>query len=370
MRGRGRVKQQAARKAARGRQQAFRERAQIAKTQTNLEYNPSIRAARAEARGSAKREKQIGGWYNQLASDYGAGAQAAQQAFTTAEQATNARLAEAGQRNTAALNEQSAKDDSFAKLVGAPTDASGMSQAAAAAAALERQRVTLAAPLTAMGANFVSSMGSRAAGTRLRGIEARKAEGDRRQKIKSDIGAARLEKGKAAVVAIDKLTRADREAASERAALGLKGKEAATDARQAQARINVSRRNSKISARNAGTAVRNAATTERSQQATERHYKHGDKKGKDGLTPSERNAQKAGRKNALAAAQGLVKASGKGYPKTPQAWAQLEEAVRAEAEVSPGEAQAAIARLRQRQEAQAKQAEGLSRDPSPHGLGR
>src|SRR5262245_7096266 len=47
-----------------------REAGRIANAQAGTEYNPEIRNLRSQAAGSAKREQDIGSWFNQLAGEY------------------------------------------------------------------------------------------------------------------------------------------------------------------------------------------------------------------------------------------------------------------------------------------------------------
>jgi hypothetical protein len=352
-------------------QQRFREpptgrqAGNIARKEAGLEFNPVVRQMRSEARGSQNRERQISDWYDQLRSDYSGAQQSAADAYKTAEGATNSRLAEAGQRGNQAVSDLAAQDQSFAQLVGGPTDAQGNATRASAQQAADRQAATLTAPLTASGASYVASLGTKRTAAALRAIEAHKEEGERRGKIKQDLAKGKRERGAATVVNLEKLREGARDYATQQAAFGQKKREAGVSARQSAARIG-------IEAANARTSARNAATSERSQGATAHHYKTEAKAARrkerferrhQGLTPSQQRDAKQSRQNATATARGLAKAHG--MPTTAKEWSQLEAAVRAESEVSPAEAAWAVRRLRR----QAKQiAQEKARGPSgaPH----
>jgi len=348
----------------------------IANAEAGTEFNPAIRESRQQAKGSLKRQHDVGQWFGKLASDY-AGAQTADNAaFKTATDATTKQLADASAAGQSHLQELAGKDASIAALVGGPTDAAGLTKMAEAGSAAERSRAALNAPIAATQAAFISSLGGRTTSARLRGIEARKEEGDRRTKILSDLAAARKEKGQAKVGNMEKIREGDRAQVAQQAQTKLARREAKASEAQAAATQRLAEeeavrqaREGAITNRQAQERIaisrRNAKTSARSQRATQRHYKH--EAGAGGMTPSERRSITAGHKNAAATAHSLVQGSGKGYPTTAQGWAQLEEAVRAEAEVSPAEARAAIAALRKQK---GQSLRGLSKDPSPHGLGR
>jgi hypothetical protein len=334
----------------------------IANAEAGTEFNPAIREGRQQAKGSRKRQADIGHWYSQLAGDYAGSQAAGNTAFKTAQDAVSKQLAEAGARGSGEVSELAGKDASIAALVGGPTNAAGIDQAAQAGAAADRSRAALNAPIATTQAAYLASLGGRRTAARMKGIEARGEESARREKILQDVGAARKEKGQAKVSNMEKIRESDRGYSLEQRKLKQAKKEAAISAQQSAASLAVSQANlarevreGKISAQQAQERIEvertNAKTSRRSQQATAKHYKQG---AKGGLTASEIQAQKEGHQNAVASGHSLVQASGHGYPTTPQAWAQLEEAIRAESEVSPAEARAAVARMKGEQAAAAK----------------
>ncbi len=286
--------------------------------QAGLEFDPAIREGRQQAQGSRKREQDLGSWYQQLAADYAQSQQAGQQAFETAQNTTSKQLDEAAARSQGEQAELTKQDAEFAKTVGGPTNEVGLSTIAKAAAAADRSRVALNAPVAQTQANYLASLGGRRTAARMRGVEAQKEERSRRDKIRSDIGKLRKEKGAAKVVGAQKQSEAARDAATELAKLQLDRREAATaeqkatadtalarlkashelsqDAignRQSQERIGISRRNSKTSAR--------------SQRATAKHYKQS---GKGGLSPGERNTNRKERQSAASLVHTAVTQAG------------------------------------------------------------
>lgn len=270
-----------------------------ANAEAGAQYNPAIREARQQAKGSRRRVKEIGSWYDQLAQDYGQSQASGQKAFETAQAATDKRLTEAGQRGQSELNELSAKDASLAALVGGPTDAKGKARMAAAGAATARSSAAATAPIATSQAAFLASLGGRRTSARMKGIEERREEGDRLSKIRSDIASTRKEKGQAKVSAYEKIREADRAQANEKARMRQAKREAAIQAKQAAAQLALSSQQNVIAARQSqeriGISRRNARTSERSQRATAKNYRRGDK---GGLTPGERNTNKKELQNA------------------------------------------------------------------------
>jgi hypothetical protein len=330
-----------------------RQAGRIANSEAGTEFNPGIRQERQEAKGSRKRQADLGSWYAQLAADYGQGQAAGAAALQSVQDTTSKQLGEAGERSSADQARLAHEDESFANLVGGPKDTQGLSRIAEAGAAAARSRVALNQPVAAEQANFVARLGSDKAASRMKGIEARTEERSRRDKILSEIRATRKEKGQARVANKEKIRESDRGYAAEVAKLKLARREArsseqAAAASAALAQVESARqaREGAISNRQAqeriGIERTNAATSRRSQQATARNYRNSNK---GGLTPSERLGIKQGHQNAVATAKSLIRQRGKPI-RSDTEWAELEEAVRTESEVSAAEARAAVARLR------------------------
>lgn len=314
----------------------------IAGAEAQTEFGPVLRAARAEKRGSVKREKQIGQAYQGVANEIGSSIERAQAGNAGLSAQIDARLAANRIADQSQLDSVAATDAATAKSLGGPTNAAGTAQMAAGDSARAAQAVALATPIAAAGQNYVDYLGTGKVATRQRGVEAKKMERSRRLKIAQDLVAGRKEKGAAKVKYLAAERTAEQEAKIDKLAFGLKKKTAGISARQAAARIAVERANAGTSARNAATSERNAATSEKSQKATQHHYNHPKK---TGLTPGEKNSIKQGRQNAAAAATTLYE------NKDWSSWSALEKAVAKESEVSPADAKRAVAHLRKHHEA-------------------
>ncbi|HEX7246425.1 MAG TPA: hypothetical protein VF245_12770 [Solirubrobacterales bacterium] len=187
-----------------------REAGRIANAEAGTEYNPEIRNKRSQAAGSAQREKDITAWFGQLAGEYADSQAKGNEAFKTQQDAVGKQLAEASQRGQDEQKGISERDAAFAKLVGGPIDTEGAARIAAAASAADRSRVTLSQLPASEQANFIAALGGQRTASRLQGIEARKSENDRRQKILDDLAGIRKEKGQARVANKEKIREADR----------------------------------------------------------------------------------------------------------------------------------------------------------------
>lgn len=280
-----------------------RQAGKIANAQASTEFNPEIRSLRQQAKGSAARQGQIGDWYNQLAQDYAQAQTAGQTAFQSAQDATSKQLAEAAERSKGQQGELSKSDEEFAKLVGGPKDTAGLQKIAEAGAAAERSRVALNAPTATEGANYVASLGGMKTAARMKGIEARGEEAKRREKLISNLTAARKEKGSARVTATEKLRQSDRAYSSElkqqrqqRREFAQQKREAAVSAQQAAASMALDQANL------ARQVQEGRITTQQAQERiaiSRRNAKTSEKSGASGgLTPGERNTNKKEFQNA------------------------------------------------------------------------
>jgi hypothetical protein len=346
----------------------------IANAEAGAEYNPEIRTLREQAKGSRKREGDLGQWYAQLAGDYQAAQSAGSAALQSVEDTTTAQLGEAADRSSADAGRLASEDEQFAALVGGPKDTEGLAKIAQAGAAAQRARVSLNLPVEQEQADYVANIGGQKAAARMQGIEARQEEKNRRDKLLSQTAAVRKEKGAARVANKEKIRESDRSYQSELAKLRLDKREAKTaeeaaaasaalaqleasrkaseDAianRQAQERIGVSRSNAAIASRNAATSARSAKTSARAQRATAKHY---EKENAGGLTTAEKRARGEHDADAVSAAKALL---GIKVPKNAKQWAQFEAALIEKLGSSyAAEAARAVAQLRRRQAAQRK----------------
>lgn len=323
----------------------------IANAQAGAEYNPEIRELRQQAKGSRKRQMDLGSWYAQLASDYEAAQNAGAAALQSIQDTTSQQLAEAGQRSSADLSRLSAEDAEFAKLVGGPKDTEGLARIAQASAAAQRSRVALNQPVAAEQANFVARLGSDKTAARMQGIESRREEARRRDKIKSDLAAVRKEKGLARVARKEEIRAADRNYAMQLKQLRLARREArsaeqqaAADAAIAQIEAAREARQDAIANRQAqeriGIARKNAATSARAQRATARNYRQDNRR----LAREAKVKKNTKLKNAAAAAKRAIALEG--MPKNAKQWAIVEQYVAEASGVSDEEARRVVARMR------------------------
>lgn len=337
----------------------------IASSEAGTEYNPGIRETRGQIKGSRQREADLGSWYAQLAADYqGAQSQGAA-ALQSVEDTTSKQLAEAGQRSSADQAALAASDEAFANLTGGPKDTAGLAKIAQAGQAAQAARVDQAKLPISEQANFVARTGSDKAAARLSGIEKRREEAQRRDKLKADLLAQRKEKGQATVANKEKIRESDRSYSNDQKQLQLQRQEAAAAERQAAAdaalaRIEAARqaREGAISNRQEqeriGISRKNAATAARSQRATAKHYKQSGKDG--GLSPGEKNTNRKERQNAASLVHSAVTQAGP--PKTPAEAAELER-LAVEAGGAPREVHRAVQKLLNR--AKAKNRSGYKR---------
>ena len=323
----------------------------IANAEAGAEYNPEIRAKRQEAAGSRKREGDLGQWYRELAADYQGAQDTGSAALQSIQDTTTKQLAEAGQRSSADQASLAAGDEAFAKLTGGPKDTAGLAKIAQAGAAAQQARVAQMAPAAQEQANFVARLGSDKAAALMGGIEKRQEERARRDKILSDLTAARKDKGAARVAAKEKLREADRGYVREGQQFKLQKREAASAERSAaaeavlaQLKASQEARQDAIASRQAqeriGISRKNAQTSARSQRATAKHYKQS---GKDGdLSPGEKNTNRKERQNAASLVHSAVVQAGP--PKTPAEAAELER-LAVEAGGAPREVHRAVQKL-------------------------
>lgn len=330
-----------------------RQAGHLANAQAGTEYNAGIRQTREEAKGSRKRQADLGSWYAQLASDYQGAQNQGAAALQSVENTTSQQLAEAGQRSSADQAALGASDEAFAKLVGGPKDTAGLAKIAQAGQAAATARVDQAKLPISEQANFTARLGSDTAAARLKGIESRQEEARRRDKLKSDLAAQRKEKGQARVSNTEKIREADRSYSMEQRQFRQQKREAAIQAKQAaasqrlaevegargaqQAAVQAMRevREGKISARQAQEKIaisrRNAKTSEASNRG--------------GLTPTQRRAANRQHKNATTTAANLYKAAEK-PPKSASEWAAFTQLVAGEEGIDATAAAAAVAKLK------------------------
>jgi hypothetical protein len=194
----------------------------VAVKETKTEFAPTERQIASEVRGSKKREGEIDDWYSGLEDQYAQGQQAAASAAQTADAATAASLQSSSANTASLLQGLAANDSAFAAQVGGPTDAAGQTRQVEAAAAAERMRAALAAPLAAGRAIDVAGYTSKRATAALAGIQAHKENAGTRAKERSDLKALKGERGAAVVKNIQALREQDQTYTTQQKALGVK----------------------------------------------------------------------------------------------------------------------------------------------------
>lgn len=334
-----------------------RQAGHVASAEAGTEYNPGIRESRQQIAGSRKRQGDLGKWYAQLAADYQKASGAGSAALKSIESTATQQLAEAGARSSADQARLGAEDAALASLIGGPQDTAGLSKIAQAGAAAQRARVATTLPVEQAQANFVANLGGQKAAARMQGIEARKEEASRRDKLRADLAAIRKEKGQATVANKEKIRESDRAEQSERVKQRLAREEAATAAQSAAASAQLAQLKAGHEARQdaianrqeqerIGISRKNARTSARSQRATAQHYKHEDK---GGLTTAERRARGEHQHDAMAEAKAMLAIK---VPKNPKEWATFQsQLVKNLGGSYAAEAARAVAKLRKAQAA-------------------
>lgn len=325
---------------------------QIAKAQSRTEYQPIIRSIRGEARGSAKREKNIGDWYNQLAGQTTQNIATSQQTAANANAAIDKRLADSRAGDQEALSKLATTDAATAKLLGGPTNSAGLAQMAQGNSARNQQEIALTAPTTAQAANYTNYLGQRASSVKERGIEARGNESSRRKKIREDLRSAQKQKGAATVTHMQELRKGERDYQTALRAFPLEKQKLKSEAANTAF-------DNRISAQNAATSARNANTSEYSA-----HHQNSNKptRSEQRVERNEKTEKQRTHKNATSSAWTLYEAGNDGKPW--ESWAALTKAVQKEEGVDPVAAKAAVARLKKKVEA--KQTSSAVGKAGPH----
>jgi len=323
-----------------------------ANAQASAEYNPEIRNLRQEAKGSRKRQRDLGQWYAQLAADYGQAQSAGSAALQSIQDTTSAQLAEAAGRSSADLAKLSAEDEAFAQLVGGPKDTEGLAKIAQAGAAAQRSRVSLNAPVAQEQANFVGRLGSDKTAARMQGIESRQAEARRRSKIRSELTGVRKEKGAARVGKKEEIRQADRGYVMDRKQLKLSQREAKAAEQQAAAdaalaRIESARQaqqdaiGNRMEGERIGISAKNARTSARSQRATARNNR-ADNRRQSAEAKAERGKTARGAATAAKALYAQV------MPRNAAEWGEFQGILEEKEGIGPLEAKKAADRLRKK----------------------
>lgn len=303
---------------------------------TNQRFRPLEKEIAGELRASNRRVKETGNWWQNYLDTVNQGRAETQAAYAQAG-ATNAdQIAQASQidsANTQALQAEAAKS---AELRGvAPSTAPAEREAAAQA-----QRNYLAAAqggaTQQMGANQFAYLTDQKRIGVGQSIASRKEEQRRGRSIMKDRRDVRRERGDYATTKRQELRDKEREYLIQRRAFPeakaerrLEEREGARDARENAQERAEDRRQRSIENRQRQEGI-----------GIDRRKTRNDERGEGNPEAKE------GRRNATATANRLVKQYG--VPKTAKEWADLEEAVAKESEVSPSEARQAVKRVKAR----------------------
>jgi len=291
----------------------------------------------ADIRASQRRGKEVGGWFDNYLAQVNEGRAETQAAYGQAGQEIQGQVGAASAADAASTQVLNAEAAKSAELRGAPMDNSAAQREAAAGAQRNYLAAAFGGATAREGANqfgYLTDQKRIGAGQR---IASGKEEQRRERSLRKDRQAVRRERGDYATAKRGELQSQGRDYLIQRKAFGLERKEAADDARQAA-------REAKEKAMDRGYDREQDAIGNRQAQERIGISKQGDKAG--GRTPAERNDAREGQSNANATAARLVKSIGR--PESPKEWAELEEAVAKESEVSPSEARKAVARLKGR----------------------
>lgn len=298
---------------------------------TNLRFRPLEREIGAEIRASNRRTGEVGDWWQNYLAQVDAGRAETQAAYAQAGQELSGQTAQASQidsANTQRLQEEATKS---AELRGAPVDTSAAQRETAAQAQRNYLANAFGGAVAREGANQFAYLTDQKRIGLGQSIASRKEEQRRTRSLEQDRRATRRERGDYATTKRQELRDKERDYLIQRSAFNLDKKEGAREARENAGDRAYDRRQDRIGNR----------------QAQERIgvSREGNRRDKGGRTPEDRREAREGRQGAYAAAQSLYRAAKK-PPRTPREWAAFESLLRAEEEISPAEARAAVNRLR------------------------
>lgn len=298
----------------------------IAKAEANNAYNETQRQNAGLIRASANQQKTVGGWYDHFANEIAASRGEVAGAYDKANAAIAGNIQTAGADNTArnaALADQDAK---FAQLTGGPANTAGPRVDAAAQGQRDLYGGALAAPVAAQGANSFAYLTNERNTAKGEGIYQRVQERKRRQSLQQDRKALLKEKGQYRVSKLDELRKDDRDYKIQRAGVGLDKASAKADAAQAQRDAQQQREeNQEDNAQDERGSIRSSGGSG------------------GGPTSSEKRDARQGRHAALQRTREFVKAHG--YPKGPEAHAELVEKIEAGEGIGAQEARWAVKKI-------------------------
>jgi hypothetical protein len=307
---------------------------------TNQKFRPLERRIGEDLRASRKRQQEVGGWWQDYLTQAAQGRTEVQAAYTQAGEDQEQFMMLAGDRDAAqtqALNEEAAAS---ADLRGAQTTSAGGEREAAAGAQRQITAASHGATLATQGAGQYAYLTDKMRIGRGQSIASRQAEGKRTHSIRQDRRDLARERGEYATTYRGDLRDREREYLIQRGVAGLdKRKQRADEREGAQATREEARE------RREDRRQREIENRQR-QEGIDIDREEARDGGRGGRTPSERNAARDGNRNARATTSRLIKQSG--VPRSAKEWAELEEAVAKESEVSPAEARLAVRQAKRR----------------------
>lgn len=308
---------------------------------TRTKFHPLEKKVGADLRASERRVGEEGDWWQNYLNTVSQGQTDTSAAYAQAGATQQAQIGQASQIDSANSAKLQEAADQSAALRGAASDTSGSQRETAAQAQRNYLAVAQGGALAQQGAaqrGYLNEAKRIGVG---QSIASRKEEQRRGRSIRNDRQDLARERGAYAEAKRGELRGKAREEQVQRAAFGLDKKKAANEVREG------SRSAAESAAERAEKRQQQARENRQKNREIRQDQEKINNEGKGGgRTPAERRNAREGQSNAKATAERLVK--GHGVPTTTKEWADLEEAVAKESEVSPAEARKAIAAIKAR----------------------
>lgn len=308
----------------------YKQARNMAQSEARAEYGPTIRAAKAEKRGSVQRQKNIGQMFQGLQNTIQNSAAQTDASYGQANAALLAHM-QAAQNAAASSQSQIAQNNvDLTALTGADPrlTAPSLQEGAAAAGQRDIGRAALAAPIAQAGAAQAAYLRNTGINAQREGIDQKLKEAKRRDLIGQDLTALRKERAQKAVGNFRGIRGEERDYGIQRAAFNLDKQGQALDQANAEASREIDWYNAKTGRQNSQSGG-----------------------GGDGPDPERRQEQK----EAWSAGKSLFEQ--KEWP----SWAAFEKALRKEAGVSAADARKVAAKLRQQWEHDQKVRNGVTK---------
>lgn len=317
---------------------------------TNLRFRPLEKKVAGDLRASERRVGEEGNWWQNYLNTVNAGQADTSAAYAQAGATGQAQIAQASSIDSANTQKLQGEANKSAELRGAaPSTAPAEREAA-----MQGQRNYLAAAqggaTAQMGANQRGYLNEQKRIGVGQSIASRKEEQRRGLSIRNDRREVAKERGDYAATKRGELRDKEREYLIQNRAFPLEKAKLRNEEIEGAAGRKIDQQNANSSTRSSKASARNAATTAKGGAGTR--------------TPAEQREAQEGHRNAMSKARQLISAHG--YPKTAKEWADLEEAVAKEAEVSPTDAAKAIKRLKTKRSNSTAGVTGAVENAAPH----